>query len=35
VLGFFEEVLERLPVPGAVGPLRTEIRRKLDRREVS
>ncbi len=35
VLGFFEEVLERLPVPGAVGPLRTEITRKLDRREVS
>jgi Fe-S cluster assembly protein SufD len=34
VLGFFEEVLERLPVPGAVGPLRTEITRKLDRREA-
>ncbi len=35
VLGFFEEVLEKLPVPGAVGPLRAEITRKLDRREVS
>ena len=34
VLGFFEEVLDRLPVPGAKGPLRGEIARKLDRREV-
>jgi Fe-S cluster assembly protein SufD len=35
VLGFFEQVLERLPVPGAVGPLRGEIVRKLERREAS
>jgi Fe-S cluster assembly protein SufD len=35
VLGFFEEVLNRLPVPGAKGPLRAEIVRKLDRREAS
>ena len=35
VLGFFEEVLEKLPVPGARGPLRAEIVRKLDRREAS
>jgi Fe-S cluster assembly protein SufD len=34
VLGFFEEVLNRLPVPGAKGPLRAEIVRKLDRREA-
>ena len=34
VLGFFEEVLDRLPVPGAKGPLRAEIVRKLDRREA-
>jgi Fe-S cluster assembly protein SufD len=34
VLGFFEEVLDRLPVPGAEAPLRAEIARKLDRREV-
>lgn len=32
VLGFFEEVLERLPVPGAAGPLRAEIAAKLTRR---
>jgi Fe-S cluster assembly protein SufD len=32
VLGFFEEVLERLAVPGARGPLRGEITAKLDRR---
>ncbi|HWH35949.1 MAG TPA: Fe-S cluster assembly protein SufD [Acidimicrobiales bacterium] len=32
VLGFFEEVLERLPVPGAVAPLRAEMAGKLDRR---
>ena len=35
VLGFFEEVLNRLPVPGAKGPLRAQIVRKLDRREAS
>ena len=35
VLGFFEEVLEKLPVPAARGPLREEIVRKLDRREAS
>ena len=34
VLGFFEEVLEKLPVPGARGPLRDEIVRKLDRRDA-
>jgi Fe-S cluster assembly protein SufD len=34
VLGFFEEVLDRLPVPGAKGPLRAEVARKLDRREA-
>ena len=33
VLGFFEEVLERLPVPAAVTPMRTEIAAKLDRRD--
>ncbi|MEX2659443.1 MAG: SufD family Fe-S cluster assembly protein [Acidimicrobiales bacterium] len=32
VLGFFEEVLERLPVPGAAAPLRAEIAAKLARR---
>jgi hypothetical protein len=32
VLGFFEEVLERLPVPGAAVPLRAEIAAKLARR---
>jgi Fe-S cluster assembly protein SufD len=33
VLGFFEEVLARLPVPAVADPLRAEIRAKLDRRE--
>ncbi|MBW3574966.1 MAG: Fe-S cluster assembly protein SufD [Actinobacteria bacterium] len=33
VLGFFEEVLERLAVPGAAAALRTEIAAKLDRRD--
>jgi Fe-S cluster assembly protein SufD len=33
VLGFFGEVLERLPVPGAVGVLQREIAEKLDRRD--
>jgi Fe-S cluster assembly protein SufD len=32
VMGFFDEVLERLPVPGAVRLLREEIARKLERR---
>jgi Fe-S cluster assembly protein SufD len=32
VLGFFEEVLERLPVPGAAAALRAEIAAKLARR---
>ena len=32
VLGFFEEVLERLPVPGAAALLRAEIAAKLARR---
>ena len=34
VMGFFDEVLERLPVPGAVGLLREEIARKLGRRDA-
>ncbi|HEV2767623.1 MAG TPA: SufD family Fe-S cluster assembly protein [Acidimicrobiales bacterium] len=34
VLGFFEDVLERLPVPAAVPALRSEITAKLDRRDV-
>ncbi|CAN5218301.1 Fe-S cluster assembly protein SufD [soil metagenome] len=34
VLGFFEEVLERLAVPAVVPPLRAEIAAKLARREV-
>lgn len=33
VLGFFEDVLERLPVPAAVPALRSEITAKLDRRD--
>ena len=33
VMGFFDEVLERLPIPGAVKLLREEIARKLDRRD--
>jgi Fe-S cluster assembly protein SufD len=33
VLGFFDEVLDRLPVPGALGPLRAEVAAKLARRE--
>ena len=33
VLGFFEEVLEDLPVPGAIAPLRAEISAKLLRRD--
>jgi len=35
VLGFFDEVLEGLPVPGAVAPLRAEISAKLLRRDAS
>nr|MBA2626022.1 SufD family Fe-S cluster assembly protein [Acidimicrobiia bacterium] len=34
VLGFFEEVFDRLPVPGAAGALRAEVARKLERREL-
>jgi Fe-S cluster assembly protein SufD len=34
VLGFFEEVLERLPVPAAVPRVREEIRAKFDRRDA-
>jgi Fe-S cluster assembly protein SufD len=34
VMGFFDEVLARLPVPGAVALLRDEIARKLSRREA-
>jgi Fe-S cluster assembly scaffold protein SufB len=33
VMGFFDEVLERLPVPGAVALLRAEIARKHARRD--
>jgi Fe-S cluster assembly protein SufD len=33
VVGFFDEVLERLPVRGIVAPLRQRIAAKLDRRE--
>lgn len=35
VLGFFEEVLERLAVPGAAPALRAEIAAKLARRELA
>jgi Fe-S cluster assembly protein SufD len=34
VMGFFDEVLEKLPVPGVVARLRDEIARKLERRDV-
>ena len=34
VMGFFDDVLARLPVPGAVALLREEIARKLSRREA-
>lgn len=34
VLGFFDEVLERLPVAGEVERLRAEVVAKLDRREL-
>jgi Fe-S cluster assembly protein SufD len=34
VLGFFEEVLERLPVPSAMPAVRAELSAKLDRRQV-
>ncbi len=34
VLGFFDEVLERLPVAGVVERLRAEVVAKLDRREL-
>jgi Fe-S cluster assembly protein SufD len=33
VMGFFDEVLERMPVPGVVQTMRSEIARKLDRRD--
>jgi len=32
VIGFFDEVLERLPVPGIISPLRRYVSAKLDRR---
>jgi Fe-S cluster assembly protein SufD len=35
VMGFFEEVLQKLPVPGVVAPLRAEVARKLERRKAS
>lgn len=35
VLGFFEEILSRLPVPAAAPSLRAEIAAKLDRREAA
>jgi Fe-S cluster assembly protein SufD len=34
VMGFFDDVLARLPLPGAVALLRDEIERKLSRREA-
>ena len=34
VMGFFDEVLERLPVPGIVASLRAEIAGKLERRDA-
>jgi Fe-S cluster assembly protein SufD len=34
VMGFFDDVLARLPMPGAVALLRDEIERKLSRREA-
>jgi Fe-S cluster assembly protein SufD len=34
LMGFFDDVLSRLPVPGAVALLRDEIERKLARREA-
>lgn len=34
VMGFFDDVLARLPLPGAVALLRDEIERKLARREA-
>jgi Fe-S cluster assembly protein SufD len=33
VIGFFDEVLARLPVPGIVAPLRRYVAAKLDRRD--
>jgi Fe-S cluster assembly protein SufD len=35
VNGFFSEVLERLPVPEMVGPLRAQIAAKLSRRDLA
>jgi Fe-S cluster assembly protein SufD len=35
VLGFFDEVLETVPLPGVVAALRAAIAEKLDRREVA
>ncbi len=35
VNGFFSEVLERLPVPALVGPLRNQINAKLSRRDAA
>ncbi|MBW8826875.1 MAG: SufD family Fe-S cluster assembly protein [Acidobacteria bacterium] len=35
VLGFFEDVLERLPVPAAMPGVRAELAAKFDRREVA
>ena len=34
VMGFFDEVLERMPVPGVVQAMRDEIAHKLDRRDA-
>jgi Fe-S cluster assembly protein SufD len=33
VAGFFDEVLDQLPTPAAIGPLRKRIEAKLDRRD--
>jgi Fe-S cluster assembly protein SufD len=35
VNGFFSEVLERLPVPEMIGPLRGHIAAKLSRRDAA
>ena len=34
VLGFFDEVLTRLPVPALLDHLRAEVAHKLDRRDL-
>ena len=34
VLGFFDEVIDRLPVPALGASLRAQVAAKLDRREL-